>query len=130
MNDKINPVAFPGIPFYLYGGQKLIATKEVEEVKNENKRDIVIRCCCKILDIELSELKGNLRLRRYVESRQFLHYFLRKYTKLSYTEIGYITNNDHSTAIHNVKKLTDMFPFYKDMSKMRDEIDNLIKESL
>jgi chromosomal replication initiation ATPase DnaA len=48
------------------------------------------------------------RHRDLVEPRQVIHYLLNKYTKLTISKIGGLTNKDHATVLHSNKVINNL----------------------
>ena len=51
-----------------------------------------------------SEIKSSRRTESIVNARFISYYLARKFTNLSYTQIGFRFNKDHSTIINGCKK--------------------------
>jgi len=62
---------------------------------------------------EILEQNNHSRLREYIMIRQFIWYFLREYTRMSYSELGRIFNKDHATCLYAVKTLAGYLEFDK-----------------
>ena len=58
-------------------------------------------------------LNNSSRMREFINVRQFVWYFIREYTRMSYSEMGAIFNKDHSTALYAVKSLSGLLEFDK-----------------
>lgn len=58
-------------------------------------------------------LNNSSRMREYITVRQFIWYFLREHTRMSYSEIGSLFNKDHATALYAVKSLSGFLEFDK-----------------
>ena len=63
------------------------------------------------------KIDKNTRQREYVMARCLYYHFAKELTKKSLTEIGAITNHDHSTVIHNLKKFNVHYKFDEDFKK-------------
>jgi hypothetical protein len=73
------------------------------------------------------KIKDNIRKRQIVEIRQLSHYFVRKNTKLSYTNIGIlIGNKDHATVMHSIKQVNNLKDFDKSFSKRYKELESYL----
>ena len=71
-----------------------------------------------------------LRNRELVVIRQLIFYFLRKYTKLSYAQIGKIYNKNHATVIYACSLITDLLKNDKLINHYHDFIDPVAFEML
>ncbi len=57
---------------------------------------------CDFFGQPLDRIRGKARYRSVVMPRQIIMFLLRRYTKLSYKDIGRLYNRDHTTAIHSM----------------------------
>ena len=71
-----------------------------------------------------------LRNREIVVIRQIIFYFLRKYTKLSYREIGAIYKKDHATCIYAERVIKDLIQTDAKVRYYCDAIDPIAFELL
>jgi len=70
------------------------------------------------------EIKDKVRKRQIVEIRQLSHYFVRKYTKLSYANIGIlIGNKNRVTVMHSIKQVNNLKDFDKSFNKRYKELE-------
>ena len=77
----------------------------MEEIKIPVILDIVSR------ELGISSVLDNLgsRKRHLVDNRAIAMYYLRKFTKLSLSQIGKVFEKDHATALHAVKIFNNQF---------------------
>ncbi len=64
---------------------------------------IVFSTVQELTSVSCSDIMSSSRKKEIRIARQLSHYFLRKYTQLSTSEVGKITSNDHSTVLHSCK---------------------------
>ena len=74
--------------------------------------------------VELKDV--NTRKREKVNACQFSMYFLRKYTRLSLAEAGFMFGRDHATTVHSCKKINYEMTMYKDTRLFIEQINNRI----
>ena len=73
------------------------------------------------------EIKDKVKKRQIVEIRQLSHYFVRKNTKLSYTDIGIlIGNKNHATVMYSIKQVNNLKDFDKLFSKRYKELETYL----
>jgi hypothetical protein len=63
------------------------------------------------------------RQRDSVVSRHFLRYYLRRNCKMTFKEIGDLTNGHHSSVIHSVRYVEDYSLFDKTYKLYKESID-------
>ena len=93
-------------------------------IKDRSNRDIGIKDIQNIIssyfNISVSELISDKKKRLYSYPRHLAMYLTRKYTDMSFLEIGYqFGNRDHSTVIYAIKKIE------KEKSKITSTSDDL-----
>ena len=71
--------------------------------------DYVTDLVCEICQIEVEELKSNVRKREFVQARQLGMYLLWLFTNYSLSKIGHIFGGkDHATVLHAKKTVTNL----------------------
>jgi chromosomal replication initiator protein len=77
--------------------------------------------------ISMSDLLSNKKKRIYSYPRQLAMYLARRYTDLSFKEIGYSFNHkDHSTVIHALRKIEKEMDGDKNVQKDLSKIESLL----
>jgi hypothetical protein len=64
---------------------------------------------CKVFNCTVDEMRSRTRIREAVSARQVCMAVMRNYTILSYAMIGSHFNLDHSTAIHSIKTVKNLY---------------------
>lgn len=77
-----------------------------------------------------TKLKIKKRTPRYVLARRLSCYFIRKYTNLTFVEIGLIFKIDHSTVIYYINKVNDFMKFDKNFMTLVSKLDATINEHI
>jgi chromosomal replication initiator protein len=78
-------------------------------------------------NISMSDLLSNKKNRMYSYPRQLAMYLARKYTDLSFKEIGQSFNHkDHSTVIYALRKIEKEKDESKDVQKNLSKIESLL----
>ena len=72
----------------------------------------------------------NSRKQEYVKARQLFTYFCRKYTKMTFNEIGGFIGKDHATAIYADKCVNNYRRIEKLYRAIFLRINNRIRESI
>ena len=86
----------------------------------------IIKEVCEYFNTTMYDLKQKSRERRYVEPRQFIYYYLRKYTNITLHEIAMIFYQDHSSVSHSINLIGDLIQ-YNGYSVKDREISRKIK---
>jgi len=58
--------------------------------------------------LDVATLISKTRIHKYALARQASYYFMRRFTKLSFPQIGHMFGRDHSTAIHGCEKIENL----------------------
>ena len=67
------------------------------------------------------------RLRKFVIYRQVVAYLLKKFTALTYHDIGfYMGRKNHATAIHAVKTITNLLEYDREMQSSIARIEQML----
>jgi len=61
--------------------------------------------------ITIDQIKSHSRKMEIVRARQFYHYVMRKYTKLTLNTIARETRNDHAAVLHSLKVIDNAAGF-------------------
>jgi chromosomal replication initiator protein len=78
----------------------------LSEEPNRPTADSVVQSVASFYNIKITDLKGQRRLKQLVRPRHVAMYLVRKYTELSFPEIGRaFGNRDHATVQHACKKI-------------------------
>lgn len=75
-------------------------------------------------------VRRKTRVREIVFGRQLCYYFMRKHSNLTLRNIGAIFNRqqDHSTVLHSVGLIIDLYDTNKKVKELVDKIESLIVE--
>jgi hypothetical protein len=83
----------------------------------------IIREICAYRGVTLKEVRSKSRVTRLVRTRQEIAYWLRRRTKLSFTQIGKKMNQDHTTPISSVKAYCARFNMPMDWEGVNTRTD-------
>ena len=90
----------------------------------------IIEIVCNYYKVDYEDLVRTQR-RENVIMRNITFFFIKKYTKLTYGEIGRLFRKDHSTIIHSLKKLSDLCEMnYSDIVIPKKDIQKMINQKL
>jgi len=93
----------------------------------ENIREIVFR----YYGLEPDLINSKSRIRPISNARQIVHYFSRKYTNFSLTEIGWFQGmKNHATVLYSNKIIKTLLTCDKILQKDIEEIEAIIKTSI
>lgn len=95
-----------------------------QDIKLEEIADTV----CRYYKLDKKDFLGQRRFRYLAEPRQMYCYISRKRVKdASLKSIGrFIGHKDHSTVIHAVRKINNLFAFDKGMRRDYEDITNIL----
>jgi chromosomal replication initiator protein len=101
----------------------LMRDKNTSEINLED----IMTTTAGYFNISMSDLLSNKKKRIYSYPRQLAMYLARKYTNLSFKEIGDSFNHkDHSTVIHALRKIEKEKDDNKNVQKDLSKIENLL----
>jgi chromosomal replication initiation ATPase DnaA len=69
---------------------------------------IIMRTICEYFEVSEESIKGKSRLNPFKWPRHFYVYFCRRFTGLSFKQIGEILDRDHTTAMHSCQVIKDI----------------------
>jgi len=98
----------------------------VHDIDAEVSVDYIQKTIAEYYHLKIEDLKAKTRKKEVVIARQLAMYFAKDYTNLSLKSIGYhFGGRDHSTVIHAVQTVNDM---YDVDSRFRSSVDELKKK--
>lgn len=87
--------------------------------------EIVINQVCNIFKTSISNITGKSQKRDNAVPRQIAMFLIKNNTKLSLKKIGsYFSNRDHSTVIHSIELINDLYGLDKQLT---DKMNKVIK---
>jgi chromosomal replication initiator protein len=100
------------IIFHYQQGEK-ITLEKVDDLLKKFSRDFysrispkkIVKVISEFYEIKDEDIFKKTRTKHLVKARQFLIYFLREITQLSYTSIGEFLKKDHTTIIYSYEKV-------------------------
>jgi len=90
--------------------------------------DNVIQAVEEVTKVPYDVMKGKRKYTNISEARQIAMYLIRRETILSHHEIGKIFNRNHSTVMHNIKKVCDYKKIDKQFNQKFNDIDNAFRK--
>ncbi|MFC2124662.1 helix-turn-helix domain-containing protein, partial [Bacteroidota bacterium] len=98
----------------------------VQDIDTEVSIDYIQKTVSEYFNMKPEDLKDKTRKKEIVIARQVAMYFSKDYTNHSLKSIGYhFGNRDHSTVIHAVQSVNDMYDID---SHFRSSVDELRKK--
>lgn len=79
--------------------------KILKSLSGHRKAREIIEQVCEETGIPEKKLLSKKRTRHLVEARCLCMWMIRKQTKLSLPEIGELFNRDHTTVLHNLRRM-------------------------
>jgi len=79
---------------------------------------------------ELHELQEKTRKSEVVRARHMIMFFLRRFTKMSLSQIGRLFSKNHATVLHSCKTWSNWYETDIQIKKVTDKINFNIKEYL
>ena len=110
-----------------------LAKKAVDKIVKNIKKEITVEYIQEIVSeyfqLSIEELQSKTRKRHVVQARQLAMFFAKKYTKLSFANIGKsIGKRDHATVLHACKTVDNLNEtdkqFRKFLSDLTTKINN------
>jgi len=100
----------------------------VHDIDSEVGIDYIQKTVSEFFKISVDELKDKTRKKEIVMARQMAMYFSKEYTNLSLKTIGYhFGGRDHSTVIHAVQTVNDLYDTEASFKKSVDELRKKLK---
>ena len=103
--------------------KSLIKERENNKIEVKDIQSII----AKYFNISIPDIISDKKKKIYSYPRQLAMYFSRKYTDLSFQEIGFLFGDrDHTTVIYALKKIEKMRNIDKDIKNDINNIENLL----
>ncbi len=96
-----------------------------EKEKNNYSLDEIVSAVSEYYHISTSDIKSKKRSRGIVVTRQVCIHIINRLTDCSSTEIGSYFNKDHSTVLHSLKMIENLF---KTDPTLESTIEKIIKK--
>lgn len=108
-----------------------MARENLKDILGDRRKDITVESIQKVVadffGLKLADLKSDKRLKNFVQARQIAIWLCRDLTKASYPDIGSrFGGKDHSTVIYAAKKIDAALKDDYKLSKMIDDIKNIL----
>ncbi len=100
----------------------------VHDIDSEVGIDYIQKTVSEFFKVSIDQLKDKTRKKEIVMARQLAMYFSKEYTNLSLKSIGYhFGGRDHSTVIHAVQTVNDLYDTDNSFKKSVDELRKKLK---
>ena len=100
----------------------------VHDIDSEVGVDYIQKTVSEFFKVSIDQLKDKTRKKEIVMARQLAMYFSKDYTNLSLKSIGYhFGGRDHSTVIHAVQTVNDLYDTDNKFKKSVDELRRKLK---
>jgi len=99
----------------------------IKERKPEFNIEQIIEIVADFFHLQAKVLKMKSRKREVVTARQLAMFFAKKYTKKSLTEIGLAFSKDHSTVVHSIKTVKNLYETDREFKNYLDDIEMKLK---
>ena len=100
----------------------------VHDIDSEVGIDYIQKTVSEFFKVSIDQLKDKTRKKEIVMARQMSMYFSKEYTNLSLKSIGYhFGGRDHSTVIHAVQTVNDLYDTDNTFKKSVDELRKKLK---
>jgi chromosomal replication initiator protein len=100
----------------------------VHDIDSEVGIDYIQKTVSEFFKVSIDQLKDKTRKKEIVMARQLAMYFSKEYTNLSLKSIGYhYGGRDHSTVIHAVQTVNDLYDTDNNFKKSLDELRKKLK---
>ena len=104
---------------------------QVNDIQRRTAYNVTAVVCKMLGDVTVDETKSRSRLTRVVTARHLMNWILYRVFKYSTTEIGTLTDKDHSTVLHSVGIVDgwlDLPNFYKREINIINHFKNMEKD--
>jgi len=120
---------------YQQGGK--ISLEKVENLLKKFSKDFyrrispkkIVKLISEHYELKEEDIFKKTRTKHLVKVRQFLIYFLREISQLSYTSIGEFLNKDHTTIIYSYEKIVEELKKNPSLSQELEILKSKILES-
>ena len=100
----------------------------VHDIDSEVGIDYIQKTVSEFFKVSIDQLKDKTRKKEIVMARQLAMYYSKEYTSLSLKSIGYhFGGRDHSTVIHAVQTVNDLYDTDNNFKKYVDELRKKLK---
>jgi len=100
----------------------------VHDIDSEVGVDYIQKTVSEFFKVTIDQLKDKTRKKEIVMARQLAMYFSKEYTNLSLKTIGYhFGGRDHSTVIHAVQTVNDLYDTDNTFKRSVDELKKKLK---
>jgi chromosomal replication initiator protein len=126
-----------GIIIFNYQKGEKITVDKVEQLLKNFARDFykritprkIVKIISEHYELKDEDIFKKTRTKHLVKARQFLIYFLREITQLSYTSIGELLKKDHTTIIYSYEKIVKEMAKNPSLSQEIEILKSKILES-
>lgn len=102
-----------------------LSTEKRNKEMAENEIDILLRLIEEKTGHGITLLRGSSRKPKIVRTRRIFFVICRKVLKMSFPQIGYALNKDHTTVIYNLRIHSEEIDVYEKYSKRYYDIYRL-----
>jgi len=107
---------------------KEMVDKYIKGIAKEISMEYIQKIVGEYFNVPIEKINANKRDREVVQPRQICMFFAKKYTKLTYATIGsYCGGKDHTTVLHAIRTISNLYDTDKKMKIYIDEIDKKMK---
>ncbi len=100
-------------------------------IKISKKRitfDTIVETVCSQFSIDKDMLYSKSRKREVADSRQLVMSLAKKYTDMSYTNIGLKLNRNHATVLHACKIIDERLSFDREFGALVSKVENALRQ--
>lgn len=97
-----------------------------KELNSRNLCHKIVEVCFNYFDVDVRKALAEDRKHNVIQAKHFSMFFMKEELNLTDSEIGRYFNNNHSTVIHAIKRMTG----YVEMDKVYQKYYKEIKEDL
>lgn len=104
---------------------------DYHDIKVKYTEEVVKDTVSMYYGLELKHIFSNTRKREIVIARQVMMYFMKKFTRLPFREIGLmISNKDHATVIYAIKTINNLIDSSKVVRSQMEAMEKVIINNL
>lgn len=122
-----SPYVFPGLKMnFLTVEQK----RGITMLKSGDYQRWIMITVCAYYEVMPHELKGTRGAGIIPWARQLFCYLCRRYTRMSFKQIGIVLNRDHSTIVYSTQQAVSDLKTYPDLRKQCEAIEMQLNNNM
>jgi len=101
----------------LFQVSKLSPVKGIKRTLETANLSLFMQEICKHFSLNINAMFGTCRKREYADVRSICQHIIYTYTYLTIVRIARFFNKDHTTIVHSLNKVEELYPRYNDFQQ-------------